>query len=293
MRSEERLSNLQGFYCRTSPAIDQPNLQNQERKIAQEDVSASTVTSTPTLEDLKEVKLLGRVERERVPEETSVIKKKRPDESPKPSKKKSNSKPTSDDLKSLNDKWAQRFVRFEAMILAKSFAVPVEPVQKPAEVVTSDEPFFDPRASTSQMSTGAVTQSSEVIFTGASPVQATGDVAASMTATRPVEAPSDRSEVHSQPTGTGSVDVKPDQSLTSRKTVTVTGVADSVDELHSAPGSPAGGSDQGELSDRDTPKDEGFDHELSEEANYRETIRGVRSFMGWHKILDFNSSSSS
>ena len=78
--------------------------------------------------------------------------------------------------------------------------------------------------------------------------------------------------------------------LTSRKTVAVTGVSDTE---HSEPGSPAGGSDQGELSDRDTPQDEGLDQELSEEANYRETIKGVRSFMGWHQILDFDSSSPS
>ena len=143
-------------------------------------------------------------------------------------------------------------------------------------MVTSDKPFFDPGAGTSQMSNGAVTQSSELIFT---------------IATQPVEAPVARSEVHSQPTGIGSVDVRPNQSLTSRKTVT--GVSDSNDELHSEPGSPDGVTDQVELSDRDTSKDEGLDQELSEEANYRETIRGVRSFMGWHQIPHFDSSSSS
>ena len=41
------------------------------------------------------------------------------------------------------------------------------------------------------------------------------------------------------------------------------------------------------------PKDEGIDKELSEEANYRDTIRVVRSFMGWQQIPDFVSSSSS
>ena len=78
--------------------------------------------------DPKEVKLLGRVEGGWVPEETPAGKKKRPDESPKPSKKKSSSKPTSDHLKSLDNKLAQRFAQLEAMILAKSFTVPVEPV---------------------------------------------------------------------------------------------------------------------------------------------------------------------
>ena len=82
-----------------------------------------------------------------------------------------------------------------------SFAVPVEPVKKPAAVVTSEQSFFYPGASSILMS---VTQPAEV-FTGASPVQATGDVtaaqpgeaagmrgksAANVTATQPVEAPS-------------------------------------------------------------------------------------------------------
>ena len=85
------------------------------------------------------------------------------------------------------------------MILAKSFAIPVELVQKPTEVVTSDKVFFDPGAGTSQMSTGVVTQPLQVYFTGASPVQTTGDVAASMTATQPVEPPGTKMGVAIQP----------------------------------------------------------------------------------------------
>ena len=44
---------------------------------------------------------------------------------------------------------------------------------------------------------------------------------------------------------------------------------------------------QGELLEDST------DQDLSEDANYRETIRGVRSFMGWHQIPDYDSTSSS
>ena len=92
--------------------------------------------------------------------------------------------------------------------------------------------FLDPAVGTSQMSTGVVTQASAVIVTGPSPVQATRDVAARMTATQPFETPSTntrvatqpvealiariatqpveassaRSEVHSQLTGTSSMD---------------------------------------------------------------------------------------
>ena len=57
-----------------------------------------------------------------------------------PARKKSSSKTTSDNLKSLDEKWSQRFATLEAMLLAKSFAIPVEPVKKPTAVVTS--PFL-------------------------------------------------------------------------------------------------------------------------------------------------------
>ena len=82
--------------------------------------------------------------------------------------------------------------------------------------------------------------------------------------------------------------------LTSSRTVADnTGVSDIEDELCSEPESPDVASDREVLSDRDPTKDDELDQELSEEVNYRETMRRVRSFMGWHQIPDFDSSSSS
>ena len=86
-----------------------------------------------------------------------------------------------------------------------------------------------------------------------------------------------------------------DHYLTSKKTIPIaaTDVSPHSDQ-HSEPGFPAGaGEDQGKLSDRDTPKGKELNQELSEESNYREIMRGVRSFMGWHQVLDFDTSSSS
>ena len=205
------------------------------------------------------------------------------------------------------------------MLLAKPFALLVEPVKKHAAVVTSDQPCFDPRAGTSMMS---VTQAE--IFTGVSPIEAMGDVsatqlvealgtmresAATLTATWPVEAPSTgrfatqpvetpgaRTDVHSHPTGTGSGDGSVvDRSLTSNRTVAAdsTGVSDIEDKLCSELESPDVASDQEVLSDRDPAKDDKLNQELSEEANYRETMRGVLSFMGWYQIPDFDSLSPS
>ena len=91
---------------------------------------------------------------------------------PKSSKRRHSSKPTSYDLKSLDDKWSERFSQLEALLLNKSFA-------NPSAVVTREHPFFDPGASSSVMSTGLVTEG-----TGSSLVQTTSE-AAQLTATQP------------------------------------------------------------------------------------------------------------
>ena len=79
--------------------------------------------------------------------------------------------------------------------------------------------------------------------------------------------------------GTGSGDVSAvDRSLTSKRTVAATiGVSDTKDELES----PAVVIDREMLSNRDPAKDDELD-QFSEEANYSETMREVRSFVGWH-----------
>ena len=75
--------------------------------------------ATPTYKDRKEkVKAV----------QSTPTKKTKCTESPKPSasrKRSSSSKPSSEDLKQLDDKWAERFSRLEAMLLAKTFTVPV------------------------------------------------------------------------------------------------------------------------------------------------------------------------
>ena len=143
---------------------------NKDKKM----VSASP---TPTLVDPSHFRVLGKVEGEKAvvqPVTTPAGKKKKRSDSPKPSPRSSkkkpstSSRPSSEDLKNLDDKWAERFARLEAMLLSKSFAVPVEPVVKPAEVITSQKPFFDRGASTSNL-----VESAEP--SGPSLVQATGD----------------------------------------------------------------------------------------------------------------------
>ena len=257
----------------------------------------------PTLVDPSHVSVLGKVEGDKVvkPKTTPAAVKKKRSDSPKPSasKKKpsTSSRPSSEDLKNLHDKWAETFSRPEAMLLAKSFTVPVEPIVKPAaEVSTSQKPFFDPGASTSSLARPAS-------VTGPSLVQATGEAVDEMqtatqpleapgagTATQPVQAPGSVPDV--LPSGTGDVDLSAEQTLTGR-VVQSSSSSDSEDDQDSVTVSLLEGNCRDVSPDRDLTRDESADQEVSEQANYRETIRGVRSFMGWHKVPEFESVSSS
>ena len=151
------------------------NREHKEKKTA-------ASSSTPTLVDPAHVSVLGKVEKDKA--KGTPVKNSKCNESLKPSasKKRSSSRPSGDDLKQLDDNWAERFSRLEAMLLAKTFPVPVEPVVKPAtDVTTSHKSFFDPGASTSSQSTGVACSSI---------VQATGEAVEEMEmATQPLEAP--------------------------------------------------------------------------------------------------------
>ena len=148
--------------------------------------------------------------------------------------------------------------------------------------------------------------------TGSSLVQTTSDPAV-LTATQPVQAPGTRGSVTACKSATSPVE-GPGRSVVSQQNATqpveapgagpevlltgtgsaalhaeITG-SDSEEELQSEPGSPV----DGNVRDRspDLTRDESADQKLSEESTYRETIRGMRSFMGWHQIPEFDSVSS-
>ena len=230
------------------------------------------------------VSVLGKVVKVKAsqPQSTpTTTKKTKRSESPKPSasiKKSSSSRSSVDDLKQLDDKWAESFSRLEAMLLAKTFTVPVEPVVKPAsDVTTNQKPFFDP---------GATTSSQTAVNSGPCLDQATGEAVEGMqTATQPLEAPGAGTATQpvlapgSVPDGQPTCEV--DLSEASDSEADQLSVTSSLgDEIH-RDWSP----------DRDVTKDE-TDQEPTEEANYRETMRGVRSFMNWHKIPAFETVSS-
>ena len=187
-----------------------------------------------------------------------------------------------------------------------------------ASVVPREHPFFEPGASTSVMfaeSTGsglAQTTSVSSQLTATQPPLGVPDTSAvrdeNGSATRPVQGPG-TSDVATQPVqapGAGTA-TQPPQAPGAGAEVLPTGIestqlnkplpgvrpdefageSDSEAEVDGEPASPASVHVQG-----DVPED-ATDQDLSEDANYRETIRGVRSFMGWHQIPDYDHSSSS
>ena len=111
------------------------------------------------------------------------------------------------------------------------------------------------------------------------------------TATQPVQTPGAGPDV--LPSGTGDAALSVDQTLTSGRVVQSTSGSESEEDQHSEAGSLLEGNFRDGSPDGELTRDESADQELSEEASYRETIRGVRSFMGWHKVPEFESVSSS
>ena len=233
---------------------------------------------------------------------TPASKKKKADPSPTPkasSKKKSSSKCRSDDIKDLDEKWSERFARLEAMLVSKTFTVPVNPVQNPPSVITSDQPFFDPGTSTSGLFSGVT-----VGGTGSSIGQTTGEAAVmreavNKSATHPVEVPGTdvKQQNTTQPVeapGAGMA-TQPVEAPGTGPDVLLSGAgetvlqSDSDYDLQSEPGSPVHANDRSGSPDRDFNREDTGDLDLSEDATYRETIRGVRSFMGWHDIPEFDS----
>ena len=129
--------------------LSTPTYQSRKECEQKKSTSDSLASATPTLVDPSEVTLLGQVHQESASAETPASKKKkRADESPKTSSRKKSSKSRFDDIKELDDKWAEHFARLEAMVISETFVVRVEPVKKPSSVVTSDQPFFISRRPT-------------------------------------------------------------------------------------------------------------------------------------------------
>ena len=169
-----------------------------------------------------------------------------------------------------------------------------------------EHPFFDPGASTSVMSSEGTGDVATQLTATQPPLGVPGTEAGRdgvESATHPVQGPGTSTVLATQPLlvpGAGTA-TQPTQAPGAGPEILPAGVettlhnqsppigqnsdvareSDSEAELDGEPSSPASIHCQGDLPDTAT------DQDLSEDANYRETIRGVRSFMNWHHIPDY------
>ena len=265
-------------------------------------------------------------------------KKPKKDKPPTKSKKSSSalSYATEDKFSALEDKWADRFNRLEALLLARSIEptfssdVRVAPDHPPPGNVTRDsEPFFQPSdkpldnsqrtgpdsSAALQPSAGKLTTdpalqgSSTVKRTGPDNITSQQKSAGTQGRTGPDTAsqkqkstgkPSTDSHRPSTLSAEASDHPPSDRPYSSTGSFSLTpqkGRKDSISSLDSDTQSQLSDTppvelfiEQGDLSD-----DQEFDQELptSEEQTYRETMRGIRSFMGWSHIPDMDSSNPS
>ena len=94
-----------GFTPAQVQQLATPTYKSRKERGEQKKTTEATSSATPTLMDPSDVTLLGRVHSDKPSSvESTPKKKRRSDSSPKSSKRKHSSKPTSEDLKSFDDK---------------------------------------------------------------------------------------------------------------------------------------------------------------------------------------------
>ena len=269
-----------------------------EKKDAKSTPMKETDTLSPTLVDPELVSVVGVVDGQSTPGVSALsepAEKKKKSETKHSSKstraeksvKSSSNQPTTTDSKAstssadakiadMDKKWADRFNRLEALLLAKTIDPPRDPVfstvkvtpahASPANVVRND-PFIKPTAQPSQ------------------PTDPAGDSA------------TDSSHPKSDIKASSSVQPDPPAATTVKRHL-----LSAFDVSHKESSSSDSDSDsssdrpfldilpeEGELSDDQEANISDQEQSLSEEQSYPETMRGIRSFMGWDHIPDIDS----
>ena len=193
------------------------------------------------------------------------------EKSPSTKASKSHSPSTDAKITDLDNKWSERFSRLEALIMAKSFEptfssnVKVAPTHSPLhDVENVSEPFIRPSNSTTLPGSA---------FSAEKHQPTSKAVTSQQTST--TEFP-----------GTGSSTLH-----RSRR--------DSISSLSSDAGSVFSDRppldlyvEEGELSEDQNQTVTDPDQPVSEEQNYRDTMQGIRSFMGWSHIPEMDSTAS-
>ena len=231
--------------------------------------------------------------------------------SDKPSKSFSKTHRSSPDTRidELDQKWSDRFNRLEALLLAKSLVreptfttVKVTPAHSPPSgSVISSKPFIKPQ-DTELSATDLVSQrpDTDQPQTSAAPQQSSDLPGICQTVSKSTSK-SSRAKVstdrHSDVAGTDSPLSQQVPSRSSSAPVRKTSVSsmdtDSDTNLSDRPPVSPIFVEEGELSDQDheaSVNDPDLTH--SEEQNYRETMSGIRSFMGWSHIPEIDTTTS-
>ena len=268
---------------------------------------SSGATLSPTLVDPALVSEVGVVDGQstsRSPglSEQPVEKKKKKDDKkatssksvePQKSGKSTSHRPSSSDstdqkLEVMEQKWSDRFNRLEALLLAKTLdrpqepvftAVKVTPTHAPPTNVISTEPFLKPSDQPSHRPSS--------MLPATDPASSAAASKAGSDTSQPSQAPetsgvTGQSTVQRHMSSAFDTARKDDSSSTSDSD----SVASDRPAVDLYP-------EEGELSDEPDVSFTDPDQSLSEEQSYRETMRGIRSYMGWTHIPDMDSGTKS
>ena len=192
---------------------------------------------------------------------------------------KSTTSSTDSRISDLDKKWSDRFNRLEALLMAKTLdrpqdstfsTVKVAPTHTPPANVVRTDPFLKPvtqppqitdRPAVDSQTTNLPQHKSTAEATSSAQLEPT----TAQTCQRQLSSAFDMSRMESSPSDSDSDSLSSDRPL-----------------LDIFP-------EEGELSeDQETNLSEN-DQSLSEEQSYLETMRGIRSYMGWNHIPDIDS----
>ena len=186
----------------------------------------------------------------------------------------------------LDQKWSDRFNRLEALLMARTLetssdqsftTVKVTPTHAPPAHAIRPEPFLKPSTqsshTTDRPSTVDPPTTDPVIEhqpAAGTSISHSSEPAIRPTSQKPPATTFDSTRRESSPASDSESD-----SLSSDRPA-----------LELFP-------EEGELSDEHEFNTSEHDQSLSEEQSYRETMRGIRSYMGWHQVPDLDSSAAS
>ena len=245
--------------------------------------SSTSVTLSPTLVDPARVSVIRAVDGQdaglsaQPAEKKKKVEEKKKSVKPKPSTSTAAAVSTAQKFQELDQKWSDRFNRLEALLLAKTLdrpqqeptfsTVKVVPTHSPPANVIRSEPFINPADQPLTQTADLPATSSDQPAVGA----ATDPLGSSKKTDRP--STYDKPTSAFQPTRKDTSDSESDSEQSDRPPLDIF-------------------VEEGELSEDPDATTNDPEQSLSEQS-YRETMRGIRSYMGWTHIPDIKSAAGS